>query len=351
MNILQLIRPHLLQLKPYSSARDDFKGSEGIFLDANENAMGSTVAARYNRYPDPHHSQLKKKLSEVKKVSADKIFIGNGSDEPIDLLIRLFCNPGADHIIICPPTYGMYAVSAEVNNVKIKEVLLTSSFQLNTGQILENADTGSKILFLCSPNNPTGNLINKTDIETCLKNFRGIVVIDEAYIDFAPEASWLSRIDEFPNLVILQTFSKAWGLANLRVGMCFASQMIISYMEKIKPPYNVNGYSQQTAIQALENEDTKNKYVATLVKERQKMKTELAKYSSIKEIFPSDSNFLLVRVNEAKKLYDYFTGKGIVVRNRSSLPLCENTLRITIGTPEENKRLIEVLDKYEERNN
>lgn len=348
MDILQLIRPHLLHLTPYSSARDDFKGKEGIFLDANENPMGSTVTQQYNRYPDPHHSELKKKLSEVKKTSPENIFIGNGSDEPIDLLIRLFCRPGIDNVMICPPTYGMYAVSAELNDVRIKQVNLTPDFQLDTKQVLKNADGHSKILFLCSPNNPTGNLLNGKDIEQMLKSFQGIVVLDEAYIDFVPNSSWLSRLNEFPNLVILQTFSKAWGLANLRVGIAFSSPVIISYMEKIKPPYNVNGYSQQTAIQALQNEEIKNKYVAVLIAERNKVLSALRKYSFIKKIFPSDSNFLLVRVSDAKRLYHYFTDNGIIVRNRSSLPLCENTLRITIGTQQENDRLIEVLEGYKD---
>ncbi len=348
MDILQLIRPHLLHLTPYSSARDDFKGKEGIFLDANENPIGSTVTQSYNRYPDPHHSELKKKLSEVKKTSPENIFIGNGSDEPIDLLIRLFCRPETDNIIICPPTYGMYAVSAELNDVKVKQVNLTPDFQLDTKRILENADAHSKILFLCSPNNPTGNLLRENDIESVVRSFNGIIVIDEAYIDFVPHSSWLSRLNEFPNLVILQTFSKAWGLANLRVGIAFSSLVIISYMEKIKPPYNVNGYSQQTAVQALQNEEIKNKYVAALIAERDKVLSELKKHLFIKKIFPSDSNFLLVRVNDAKKLYNYLTDNGIIVRNRSSLPLCENTLRITIGTQEENKRLLEVLECYKD---
>jgi len=348
VDILQLIRPHLLHLTPYSSARDDFKGKEGIFLDANENPMGSAVTQQYNRYPDPHHSELKKKLSEVKKTSPENIFIGNGSDEPIDLLIRLFCRPGIDNVMICPPTYGMYAVSAELNDARIKQVNLTPDFQLDTKQVLKNADDHSKILFLCSPNNPTGNLLNGKDIEQMLKSFQGIVVLDEAYIDFVPNSSWLSRLNEFPNLVILQTFSKAWGLANLRVGIAFSSPVIISYMEKIKPPYNVNGYSQQTAIQALQNEEIKNKYVAALIAERNKVLSALRKYSFIKKIFPSDSNFLLVRVSDAKRLYHYFTDNGIIVRNRSSLPLCENTLRITIGTQQENDRLIEVLEGYKD---
>jgi len=347
LDILKLIRPHLASVSPYSSARDEYEGEKGIFLDANENALGSVHTKNFNRYPDPHHLELKEKLSRLKHVSLERIFIGNGSDEPIDLLIRLFCHPAVDNVIICPPTYGMYAVSAGINDVHIKEAQLKTDFQLDTELILKLADNNSKILFLCSPNNPTGNLLNDNDIEHLLRLFSGIVVVDEAYIDFSKNESWISRLNHYDNLVVLQTFSKAWGLANLRVGMCFASSLIVYYLEKIKSPYNVNGYSQKVALQALENESLKNKYVQILLDERERLKTDLSQFPFVIEIFPSDANFLLVRVKEAKRLYDYLVNNGIIVRNRSSLPLCQNTLRITVGTTAENNQLIAALKKFE----
>jgi histidinol-phosphate aminotransferase len=347
LDILKLIRSHLLYLKSYSSARDEYEGEKGVFLDANENAIGSVNEKLFNRYPDPHHLELKQKLSKVKNISLERIFIGNGSDEPIDLLIRIFCRPGIDNVIVCPPTYGMYAVSAAINDIEVREAQLNDDFQLNTSLIDDLTDNNTKILFLCSPNNPTGNLLREHDIENLLSNFPGIIVIDEAYIDFANNKSWINRLHEYPNLVILQTFSKAWGLANLRIGMCFASSLIIFYLEKIKPPYNVNGFSQKAAIEALENENIKNKYVQMLNDERERLKTELAKFTFIKHVFHSDVNFLLIRTDDAKKLYDYLIEHGIIVRNRSNLPLCQNTLRITIGTFNENNQLLSVLKKFE----
>jgi histidinol-phosphate aminotransferase len=347
LDILKLIRPHLATVSPYSSARDEYEGDKGVFLDANENSLGSVHEKTFNRYPDPHHLELKQKLSRLKHISLERIFIGNGSDEPIDLLIRMFCQPGIDNVIICPPTYGMYAVSAEINDVHIKEAQLKPNFQLDTELILQLTDSHTKILFLCSPNNPTGNLLHETDVEHILRAFPGIVVVDEAYIDFSKNESWISRLNHYDNLVVLQTFSKAWGLANLRIGMCFASSLIIYYLEKIKAPYNVNGYSQKVALQALENESLKNKYVQVLLDERERLKTDLAQFQFVTEIFPSDANFILVRVKEAKRLYDYLVNNGIVVRNRSSLPLCQNTLRITIGTLKENNILLAALKKFE----
>ncbi len=346
MNIHSLIRPHLINIKPYSSARDEFSGEAHTFLDANENSLGSVGAGQFNRYPDPHQQELKSKLSQLNGIAPENIFIGNGSDEPIDLLIRLFCEPAQDNIIICPPTYGMYAVSATINNVAVREVLLTENFQLNTEAILSAYDTNSKIVFVCSPNNPTGNLIHENDIEPLLKNFNGIVVIDEAYIDFAEVDSWSKRISEYNNLVVLQTFSKAWGLANLRVGLCFASLEIIRFLNLIKPPYNVNGYSQQQAMVALNNFRQKEDYVKILILQRKRLEQALPEFGFIHQVFPSDANFILIKVTDANLLYNYLLNEGIIVRNRSSLPLCENTLRITVGTPEENDFLLERLNAF-----
>lgn len=345
--IQQLIRPHLLNIKPYSSARDEYKGNEGIFLDANENSLG-TVGSHilYNRYPDPHQWALKNKLASLKNISAQNIFIGNGSDEPIDLLIRLLCNPAEDNIIICPPTYGMYAVSAAINNVYIKEVLLNDNFQLNTLNIIKAVDEQTKIIFICSPNNPTGNIINAADIELLLNGFKGIVVVDEAYIDFTAFPSCVSKLSQYENLVVLQTFSKAWGLANLRVGVLYGNTLLVEYLDKIKPPYNVNGYSQQGALLALNNTEEKESYINTIVAERKQLEKVLSKFSFVEKVYASEANFILTKVKNANALYHYLTDNHIVVRNRSTQPLCENTLRITVGTPDENKKLLEVLSHY-----
>jgi histidinol-phosphate aminotransferase len=345
--IKQLIRSHLLNLKPYSSARDEYKGNEGIFLDANENALG-TVASEilYNRYPDPHQWALKHKLAQIKNTSAQNIFIGNGSDEPIDLLIRLLCNPVEDNVVICPPTYGMYAVSAAINNVVVKEVLLKEDFQLNTLEILAAINDTTKIIFVCTPNNPTGNNINPTDIELLLQNFKGIVVVDEAYIDFTTAPSFINKLEQYENLVVLQTFSKAWGLANLRVGVLYGNEVLIQYLDRIKPPYNVNGYSQQASLLALNNLQQKENYVNEINAEKIILSKALQQFSFVKKIFPTDANFLLIKVEDANDLYNYLVANNIVVRNRSTQPLCENTLRITVGTASENKLLLQVLSAY-----
>jgi histidinol-phosphate aminotransferase len=346
--IQKLIRKHLLNIKPYSSARDEYKGSEGIFLDANENSLG-TVGSHtlYNRYPDPHQRALKNKLASLKNVEVENIFIGNGSDEPIDLLIRLLCNPAEDNIIICPPTYGMYGVSAAINNIAVREVLLRDNFQLDTHNIIKTVDDNTKIIFICSPNNPTGNVINPSDIELLLNGFRGIIVVDEAYIDFTTQPSYISKLSRYENLVVLQTFSKAWGLANLRIGVLYANAFLVEYLDRIKPPYNVNGYSQQAALLALNNSEQKDNYVNTIVAERKQLEKILLRFSFVEKLFDSEANFILIKVKNANSLYTHLTNNNIVVRNRSTQPLCANTLRITVGNSEENKKLLEALSRYQ----
>jgi histidinol-phosphate aminotransferase len=344
--IEELVRPNIKALKPYSSARDEFKGTATVFLDANENSYGSPVAEKFNRYPDPLQIDLKEKISAIKGVPAGNMFIGNGSDEAIDVLFRIFCEPGKDNVIICPPTYGMYEVSANINDVEVRKVNLTADYQLNGEAILKSADANSKILFICSPNNPTGNAINAAEVEALVQHFDGIVVIDEAYINYSKQPSFINLLMKYPNVVILQTFSKAWGLAALRVGMAFAGGPIISYMNKVKPPYNVNLSSQQQAIKALDNIEWVNNLIKETVSERQLLVDSLKRLNIISKIYPSDANFILVKVIDAKGIYDYLAGLGIVVRDRSKVELCEGSLRITIGTPEENKKLIDALIKY-----
>jgi len=343
-----ILRPNIAALVPYSSARDDFKGNAEIYLDANENSLGSSVSTHVlNRYPDPLQLKVKEKLSKVKGVNPVNIFLGNGSDEAIDILIRAFCGPGKDNIIILPPTYGMYEVAAKINDVAIKAVNLTKDAQLDIAGINAATDKNTKLIFVCTPNNPTGDLINKKDIEYLLKDFNGVVVVDEAYIDFADEPSMLTDLKKHPNLVVMQTFSKAWGLAGLRVGMAFASAEIISVMNKIKAPYNVGELAQRLIIQALENEEGVKKMVNTLKNERAVLLQKLPSFSFVKEILPSQANFLLVKTTSPDKLYDYLIDNNVVVRNRSKLPLCEGGLRITVGTPEENKKLLSFLTAFE----
>jgi histidinol-phosphate aminotransferase len=344
--IEELVRPNIKALKPYSSARDEFKGTATVFLDANENSYGSPVAEKFNRYPDPLQIDLKEKISAIKGVPAGNMFIGNGSDEAIDVLFRIFCEPGKDNVIICPPTYGMYEVSANINDVEVRKVNLTADYQLNGEAILKSADANSKILFICSPNNPTGNAINAAEVEALVQHFDGIVVIDEAYINYSKQPSFINLLMKNPNVVILQTFSKAWGLAALRIGMAFAGGPIISYMNKVKPPYNVNLSSQQQAIQALDNIEWVNNLIKETVSERQLLVDSLKRLNIVSKVYPSDANFILVKVIDAKGIYDYLAGLGIVVRDRSKIELCEGSLRITIGTPEENKKLIDAIIKY-----
>lgn len=342
MRIQDLIRPSIKALKPYSSARDEFKGSKEnlIFLDANENPFENGV----NRYPDPQQLELKGLISDIKNVSKDNILLGNGSDEVLDLLIRMFCEPSKDNIIILPPTYGMYEVLANVNAVETFKINLSDeTFQPEAATILEAANGNSKILFICSPNNPTGNSFKASTIEFLLKNFKGIVVIDEAYIDFSNEASWLDKLQQFPNLVVTQTLSKAFGMAGIRLGMCFASAEIIATLNKIKPPYNINQLTQDKAIEGLKKMTLVNSQISCLLDERTALIKALKKVDFIKKVYPSDANFLLVKVDDANKRYGQLIDFGIVIRNRTTQPLCNNCLRLTVGTKEENNRLIEHL--------
>jgi len=339
VDILALVRKNILSLKPYSSARDEFTGEAEIFLDANENPYPSP----YNRYPDPLQRKLKEKIATIKHVDPSQIFLGNGSDEAIDLLIRAFCEPNRDSILITDPTYGMYSVCAGINAVNVRQLLLTRDFDLDINAFSGAYDDKTKIIFLCSPNNPTGNLLNRDKIVEVLLNFPGLVVIDEAYIDFAKTQSFIQELDQFPNLVVLQTFSKAWGLAGLRLGMCFGPEPLISVLNKIKYPYNVNIATQEIALSALDHEQKKDSWVKDILIERAKLIKDLQSLSTVECIFPSDSNFVLVRVKDAPGSYRYLTEHGIIVRDRSRVSLCNNCLRITVGTPDENKSLIEAL--------
>ena len=341
-----LVRPNIRNLIPYSSARDEFKGEANIFLDANENSFGSPLTKWYNRYPDPLQIKVKEKLSEIKGIPVPQIFLGNGSDECIDILIRAFCEPAMDNIIICPPTYGMYEVSANINNVEIKKVPLTPSYQLDLDNLADTIDGNTKLIFLCSPNNPTGNSLNREDVEALLNNYFGIVVIDEAYINFSKYRSFAQELNDYPNLVIMQTLSKAWGLAALRLGMAFASEDIVRIMNRIKPPYNINQASQELALQALGRVEEVNEMIREIVKERKVLEAALPDLDVVTKVHPSDGNFLLVQVTSPVEIYHFLLDKGIVVRDRSRVELCEGCLRITVGTPSENKTLLMALDEF-----
>ncbi|MEQ8713860.1 MAG: histidinol-phosphate transaminase [Cyclobacteriaceae bacterium] len=338
-----LLRPHLRNLVPYSSARDEYSGREGVFLDANENSLGSAIDTAYQRYPDPYQRELKAKIAEIKGVEADHIFLGNGSDEPIDLLYRAFCEPDQDNVIITPPTYGMYEVSAGIHNVEVLKVNLTVDFHLKADEILATANSCTKIIWLCSPNNPTGNLIDKADIEKIIKSFDGIVVVDEAYIDFADQPSMTGVLDRYPNLVVLHTFSKAWGMAGLRLGAAFASREIVAILNLIKAPYNLSQATQLIALEAMNNESQVKQMVAVIIRLRRELAEQLSSLSQVEHIYPSDANFLLVRFREAQKVFDYLIAQKIIVRNRRKVVLCDEGLRITVGTREENLRLIDTL--------
>lgn len=342
-DIENYIRPNIRDLKPYRSARDDF--DSGILLDANENSMGApySEAQGLNRYPSPYQKVLKARIAEWRRIQEDHIFVGVGSDEAIDLLFRIFCEPGKDRIITTPPTYGMYKVSAAINDVGVDEVLMTSDFQLDVEAILGNITPQTKLLFVCSPNNPTGNLIAQEDIRELLENFPGIVVIDEAYIDFSDSDSWTSKVDDYPNLVVLQTMSKSFGLAGIRLGMAFASKEIINYMTKVKAPYNVNELTSKYALKAFDHIDQINKNISAIKEERERLRKALSQLDAISKIFFSEANFLLVRIDNAKSVYEKLASIGVIVRYRGNEPHCENCLRITVGTPEENNKLIETL--------
>jgi histidinol-phosphate aminotransferase len=345
-DINRIVRNNIRNLVPYSSARDEFHGEAKVYLDANENSLGSPLLKWYNRYPDPQQLALKEKITRIKGITSEHIFLGNGSDEAIDILYRAFCEPGRDNVIICPPTYGMYEVSANINDVAVKKVPLTPGFQLDLDALEEAVDAQTRIIWLCSPNNPTGNSLDRGDIELVLNNFDGLVVIDEAYVNFSRQRSFIPDLADYPNLVILQTLSKAWGLAALRVGMAFASAAVIEIMNRIKPPYNINEASQKLAADALGEVEQVNEMIRILVSERDRLEAALTSQGKVITVFPSDANFLLVRVPDARRLYEFLLGRGIVVRDRSSQPGCADCLRITVGTPAENDLLLSALHDY-----
>lgn len=341
MDLDKLLRENIRSLQPYSCARDEFKGEASVYLDANENPYN----APFNRYPDPLQVEVKELLSKIKQVPAENIFLGNGSDEPIDLLYRAFCEPRIDNVVAIEPTYGMYKVCASINDVEYRKVLLDENFQFNADSLLVATDPYTKLIWLCSPNNPTGNSLNRDEIVKLLTSFKGIVVLDEAYIDFASDGSFSVFLSQYPNLVILQTFSKAWGNAAIRLGMAFASTEIIDVLNKIKYPYNINILTQKQAIVALKNVDQVKVWVKTLIIERSNLIQNLEKLPFVKKIHPTDANFILIKVSDANSLYQYLINKSIIVRNRNTVSLCLGCLRITVGTPEENKILLEELKK------
>lgn len=345
-DLKSVLRPHIAGITPYSSARDEYTGKEGVFLDANENALGSVLPQDYNRYPDPHHTLIKQKLAPLKGVQPEQIFLGNGSDEAIDLLIRATGIPGHDSIMILPPTYGMYEVSAHINDVRVIKVPLTPDFQIDATKVLAAVEADTKMIWVCSPNNPSGNLVSAEAIQELLENFAGLVVVDEAYIDFAPTESWTQRLVVFPNLVVLQTFSKAWGLAGLRLGMAFASVELIAVLNKIKPPYNLSAVTQDLLVQALDRETTKNDLVAEILTERSALISLLSGLDIVKKIHPSDANFLLVEFEQASATMQYLIDQKIIVRDRSKVTLCAGCLRITVGTRAENEVLLVALRNY-----
>jgi len=340
-NLNNLLRENIKTIAPYSSARDEYKDiTDGmVFIDANENPFNTGV----NRYPDPQQTKLKVRLSELKEVSTDQILLGNGSDEVLDLIFRAFCEPNKDKVITLPPTYGMYNVLANLNAVENIEILLNNNFQPDKDEIARTAHPQTKLLFLCSPNNPTANSFDADDIAWLIEDFQGIVVIDEAYIDFSKQESWISRLNEFPNLIVTQTLSKAYGLAGIRLGICYASAEIISVLNKIKPPYNVNQLTQDKALERLNTIHKVNEEVDQVLSERKKLRNALKSISIVEKVYKSDANFILVKVDDANKRYQQLVEKGIVVRNRTNQPLCENCLRFTVGRESENKKLIETL--------
>ena len=341
-DLQKITRKNIRDLEPYSTARDEFQGVASVYLDANENPYNSGI----NRYPDPLQQELKVKLSRIKNVHPEQIFLGNGSDEAIDLVIRAFCEPGIDNIVSIKPTYGMYKVCANINNVEFKEVLLTSDFKLDAQAVLNEIDEHTKLIFLCSPNNPTGNSFVRDKILFILDAFDGIVVLDEAYIDFSEQESFLMQLQRYPNLIILQTFSKAWGMAGIRMGMAFASTQIIDILNRIKYPYNINVLAQQQVSRQLDLVEDKEIKVNSIIQQRKSMMLALVKMDQIKEVYPTDSNFILVKVDNAKDMYDYLLEKEIIVRDRSKVALCDGCLRITVGIPAENNKLLEAVKSY-----
>lgn len=346
MNIQSLIRPHLQSAKAYSSARDEYKGKDGVFLDANENPHGSLAGDGWNRYPDPYQREVKDRVSEIKGVPVANIFLGNGSDEPIDLLIQAFCEPGIDEILITPPTYGMYEVSASIKNVTCRKVLLNEDFSLNIESLLDQLTSTSKIVFLCSPNNPTGNTMKREDLLKVVQSAPGLVVIDEAYIDFSNDATLVNELPSFSNLVILQTFSKAWGMASLRLGMAFANVEVINILNKIKAPYNISGPIQQMALEALEKGGSRERWVSTILEERKRLTEVLEGNKYVRKVYPSETNFLLVKFIDSDLLFQFLMSEKIIVRDRSHQPLCEEALRLTVGTVEENDHMLHAIDRF-----
>jgi histidinol-phosphate aminotransferase len=342
-----LLRNHLKKLVPYASARDEFSGSAHIFLDANENSLGSPTSPAYNRYPDPHQTRIKERLMEIKGVPAQNIFLGNGSDECIDLLYRAFCNPGLDNVIIHPPTYGMFEVSAHIHDVEVRRAKLTPGFELDLAATEDLIDEHTKIIWVCSPNNPTGNAFDRSSIEIILNNFDGLVVIDEAYINFSRQQSFIRELTEYPNLVILQTLSKAWGLAGLRVGMAFASEVIIDILNKIKPPYNIGQATQELVLKALDETGRVNEMIREIVGMRDELAEKISRLSAVINVYHSEANFLLVKIKNARQIYETLLGEGIVLRDRSSAPGCEDCLRITVGTRTQNDQLLKILTALE----
>ncbi len=341
----RLIRPHIRQLKPYSSARDEYTGQVGVFLDANENPLGSVGGGHYERYPDPHQRPIKARLAELKGVREAQIFLGNGSDEAIDLLYRVFCDPAQDHVLLNPPTYGMYKVSAEINGIRYQEILLNEAYQLDLPTLLPALRQAPKLTFLCSPNNPTANLLHRDDVRAVLEQQQGIVVVDEAYIDFAPEGSWLFELDHYPHLVVLQTFSKAWGMAGLRLGMAFGHPTVIAAMNRIKPPYNVNQLTQEVVLKALDHPEQREEMVREILTQRKQLALALQAMSEVEQVFPSDANFLLIKVPDPNGWYEQLIQRQLIVRNRSTVQRCDGCLRITVGTAAENAQLLTALQQ------
>lgn len=345
-NLDRLLRDNIRKLVPYSSARDEFKGEATVFIDANENSLGSPLTKWYNRYPDPHQWTIKEVLAKIKGVAPEHIFLGNGSDECIDLLFRAFCVPGEDNVIINPPTYGMYEVSAHINDIEVRRAVLLDDFQLDLVHLEMLVDEHTKIIWICSPNNPTANSMNRQDIEVILNNFSGLVVIDEAYINFSRHRSFIQELADYPNLVVLQTLSKAWGMAGLRLGMAFASEAIIEVYNKVKPPYNISQAAQELVLKGLEEVGQVNDMIRLLVGLRERLSVELSALPVVLKVYPSDANFLLVKTTDARGIYGWLLAEGIVVRDRSRVELCEGCLRITVGTEQENAALVSAMGRF-----
>jgi histidinol-phosphate aminotransferase len=342
MNLQDWVRPNIFNLKPYSCARSEFKGEAEAYLDANENPMN----APYNRYPDPLQKELKAKVAAIKGVDPDWLFFGNGSDEPIDLVVRIFCEPGIDNIVAIDPTYGMYGVCADINNVEYRKVLLGSDYTLDASAVLAATDAHTKLIFLCSPNNPTGNDLNSDEMLRIIREFPGLVVVDEAYIDFSARESFLRSLEQYPNLIVFHTFSKAWGMAAIRLGMAFARPEIIAFFNKVKYPYNINLLTQNFVSSQIEQVGRKNDWVKFLLQQRSVLISALSKLPVVQKIFPTDANFVLVKVADANAVYQYLVDEKIIVRNRNSVSLAQGCLRITVGLPEENELLLNALKKW-----